>query len=767
MVVEGAAPVTAEPLSGVRVVEMCGGAGGLVAGALLAGLGAEVVKVGRPAQAVAEDEPFLVWADRAKHATTLSLDDPGDWAELRRLTDQADAFITDAPPGNLERRGLDSVTLSGRHPDLVQAWLPAFGQVGRWSQLEYDPLLLSGVSGYAEHYPTEKDQPIAPVVPTFAYLHGAMGAAAVVAGLVGRQRDRQGRAVTVSGLHAVGSALATLMAGGIDVDRVISPGRSPRAGPFFRLYQGSDGRWFYVAALSPAIFFRALEAIGRMDIMVRDDVAGEFSNLMLPAVGRATSLELEGTFATKPAEEWLELLRAAEVPAAAVWDREEWAASDMADQIIGWIDFDDKSVGRVRAQAFPLTITPGSPAGGSTRSDGAAAAAGPPASLALPLQGLKVVDTSTFLAAPFSSALLADWGADVVKVEPIEGDPYRTHSISHAVANQHKRGVALDLKDPAAQEAFLELVRTCDVLLDNARGDRLARMGLDEPTLARRNPALIRCSVSAFGSKKPWADLPGFDPVLQSMTGLAAAQGGDAPPAPSSAPVVDAGTGVLAALGILTAVYARGVDGKPRHVRTSLAAGAVFIQSAELTTYRSRPAPARGGADFIGPDPFVRFYQTRDGWLAVAARTDARRAALCGVCGVDENEPGQLAGVFERADSVDWVDRLAFVGVPAAIVRKRDGAIRDGYLKANGITDRIHIPDVGWFDAIGHYARWCAASSPTGRGYRVGEDTLSELKRAGLPSETIDDLIKRRKAAVSVKSTGEQALRPSPPSGRS
>jgi crotonobetainyl-CoA:carnitine CoA-transferase CaiB-like acyl-CoA transferase len=188
------------------------------------------------------------------------------------------------------------------------------------------------------------------------------------------------------------------------------------------------------------------------------------------------------------------------------------------------------------------------------------------------------------------------------------------------------------------------------------------------------------------------------------------------------------------------------MDGGRRHVRTSLAAGAVFIQSAELTTYGSRPEPARGGADFIGPDPFTRFYRTTDGWLAVAARSATSRAALCRVCGVDEDDAGQLADVFERANAIDCVDRLASVGVPAAIVRKRDGAIRDGYLRANGITDRIRIPDVGWFDAIGHYGRWHGTPSPTGRGYRVGEDTVSELEDAGLAPETIENLVQRGKA---------------------
>jgi crotonobetainyl-CoA:carnitine CoA-transferase CaiB-like acyl-CoA transferase len=752
--------VTGEPLSGLRVVEMCRSAGGLAAGAVLAGLGAEVTKVRASGRSVAVDDPVLVWADRRKHTTDLDPDNPPDLTALRRYIGDADIFIADPPPGNLEARGLDAVTFSERAPALVHVWLPAFGEAGRWSQLHYDPLLVSAVSGYADHFPTEKDRPIASVVPTFAYIHGAMGAAAAVAGLLGRRKGGQGRSVMVSGLHAVGAALATLMGGGIDVDRVISAGRSPRAGPFFRLYQGSDGRWFYLAALSPALFIKALDAVGRMDIMVRDDVAGEFSNLILPAVGLATSMEMERTFAGGPAAKWLQLLQAAGVPAAAVWDRDRWAASDMAEQIIGWTDFDDPLVGQVRTPAFPLSIDLEPVASSQSKTGVEAVGDGLASSTqanerttstslpGLPLDGLKIVDTSTFLAAPFASALLADWGAEVVKVEPVAGDPYRSHGISHAVANQHKRGIALDLKDPAARAAFLQLVRTCDVLVDNARGDRFDRIGLDQITLAGCNPSLVRCSVSAFGTQAPWADLPGFDPILQSMTGLAAAQGGDGPPAPSSAPVVDVGTGVLAALGILAALHARAADGRARHVRTSLAAGAVFVQSAEFTSYASRPPAARGGSDFLGPDAFVRFYRARDGWLGVAARTDAIQSAMGEVCGLDASDVSELADIFGTADSVDWVDRLSSAGVPAAVVRKRDGAIRDRYLRANGLTDQISIPDLGRFDVVGHYGRWEGLPAPRGRGYRLGEHTVSELRSAGLSDESVTDLVRRGKAVA-------------------
>jgi crotonobetainyl-CoA:carnitine CoA-transferase CaiB-like acyl-CoA transferase len=743
--------VTTDPLAGVRVIELCRGAGGLAATGLLAGLGADVVQVQAAGPAAAVDEPFQIWADRDKQRQALSPDDGDDLAMLRHLIDAADVFVADPPPGRLESRGLDAVTLSDRNPDLIHVWLPAFGWAGRGSQLEYDPLLLAAVSGYAGHYPADQEQPIAPVVPTFAYLHGAMGAAATVAGLVGRQRDGQGRSVRVSGLHAVGAALATLMAQGVHGDQVISPGRSTRGGPFFRLYQGADGAWFYLAALSPAIFFRALDAVGRMDIMVRDDVAGEFTNLIQPAVMNAVNTELETTFATRPTGEWLGVLRAAEVPAAAVWDTSRWAASDVAAQVTGWTEWEEPGRGKVRAPAFPLALTAGPTSGSPLATEPTERRHTERPHVepgGLPLRGVRVVDISSYLAAPFASALLAHHGAEVIKVEPVEGDPYRVHSISHAVANQHKRGAALDLKDAEARHAFLHLVRGADVVVDNFRGDSLARVGLDEATFQGANPALVRCSISAFGTEAPWADLPGFDPVLQSMTGLAAAQGGDGPPSPSTAPVVDVATGALGALGSLSALYATAVDGRSRHVRTSLAAGAVFVQSGETTSYASRPAAARGGVAFIGPDPAVRYYRARDQWLGVAARTDELLWRLCQVCGVEAADRVALEEALGRADAVSWVDRLTLAGVPAAIALERAGAIRDRYLMANGITTQLDIPDIGLFQVIGSYSDWQGAASPSGRAYRLGQDTESALVEAGLDRQTIQNLVQRGAAGL-------------------
>ena len=737
------------------MLELSSGVGGIAAGALLAQLGAEVRQASVPG-APDPSEPLRIWGDHMK--TQLA---PGQapnqvlvegTAELRRRADAADVVLSDLPPGSLEHVGLDAITVLQRNPKAVHAWLPAFGTAGRWSHLRYDPLLLSAVSGFADHYPSDRDQPIAPVVPTLGYLQGAMGAAAAVAGLVGRQRHGSGRSVIVTGLHAAVAALATLMVGGIDVDKVISPGRTLRGAPFFRLYQGSDGAWFYVAALSPSIFFRVLDAIGRMDVMVREDVGGEFTNLVIPSVSDAVNSELEATFATRLAQDWLETLRAAEVPAAPVWSREDWSHSDMSSATVGWAEFHHPGVGTVRVPACPISLvrapSPKFTSGYEDRTE-------PGEERRLPLSGLRVVDISSYLAAPFAGSLLANYGAEVIKVEPPDGDPYRVHSVSHAVANQHKRFAALDLRDGRARDALLQLVSRSDVLVDNARQGSLERLELAEAVLAECNPALVRCSVSAFGAANPWSAMPGFDPVLQSITGLASAQGGAGRPSPSTAPVVDIATGSLGALGILAALYQRGQDGAGGHVRTSLAAGAVFLQSAEMTTYRSRPEPRIGGQEFAGPTTDQRYYRTGDGWLAVSAGNDAERRAFREL----HWAPSRWGGRGEPSDrfieqlmaaecTMDLVDSLAAAGIPAAEVLRRPKAIADSYLAANGVTTVLAVPDLGRFRVARSYSEWDGAASPAGRGARIGADTSAVLHEAGIDPEWLADLTTRGAAVV-------------------
>jgi crotonobetainyl-CoA:carnitine CoA-transferase CaiB-like acyl-CoA transferase len=244
----------------------------------------------------------------------------------------------------------------------------------------------------------------------------------------------------------------------------------------------------------------------------------------------------------------------------------------------------------------------------------------------------------------------------------------------------------------------------------------------------RDNPALVRCSVSGFGTDNPWSTLPGFDPVLQTMTGLAVAQGGEARPYPSTAPVVDVATGSLAALGVLSALYARGIDGQGQHVRTSLAAGAVYVQSAEMSTYDSRPPPEVGGPEYAGPTPERHYYRTADGWLAVAAATPGQCEQFHKVVGTGVDIEAAIA----REPTIAWVDRLASAGVPAAQVLQRKGALSDPYLEANGVAATFAISDFGRFRVVGAFGSWAGTPDPPRRSTGIGTDTRRVLSEFGL-----------------------------------
>src|ERR1700678_1869014 len=303
----------AGPCAGVRILELTRGIAGRTAGMLLADLGADVVRASDDRPDTERDPGGLCW-DRGKvlaplHGTSIS--------ELRRLAVAADVLLTDLRPGEIAGHWASPRSSLAASPRLVHAWLPPYAARGRWRDLPDDPLLLAAVGGFADHFPAVADVPVAPVVPTVSYIQGAVGAAAIAAALVGRGADGPGRRVTVSGLHAIAATQASMMMTAEDGTPILSAGKRAPGAPNYRSYRGSDGRWLYLAALTPGFFFRALEVLDRMDILVREDVAGEFMNLLRPDAGAAVGAELAETFAGRPRAEWLRLLGDARNSAAA------------------------------------------------------------------------------------------------------------------------------------------------------------------------------------------------------------------------------------------------------------------------------------------------------------------------------------------------------------------------------------------------------------------------------------------------------------------
>jgi crotonobetainyl-CoA:carnitine CoA-transferase CaiB-like acyl-CoA transferase len=722
-------------LTGLRILEVSSGRVARIAGMLLADLGADVVAVatpGRPANSTAPED--VCWG-RGKRQIQAS------GQEVAALAGRADAILIDATPADLSAQALDSEHLQATAPDLVHVWLPPYGEHGEWRDLPEDPLLLAALSALAVYLPADDTSPVAPVTSPLTYLHAILGAAATVAALVGRDRLGYAQPAVVTGLHAGAALMGTAFAE-INGKHAFAPSRAIKGPPNWRIYECADSKRIFLGALTPDIFFRALEALGRLDVMALPEVAGDFQSILDLSRGRkAATAVLEPVFASRTSDEWLALLSAARVPTAPVATRAEWMNGPVIADNDGRIVIDHPSLGAVTMPNLPIACseTPGHvrgllrevPTAAQVWPASESTAARPPAAASLPLQGLRVLDVSSFLAAPMVAALLAEHGADVVRVEPPVGDAYRNFPLAFLAVNQRKRGMVLDLRDTAAAGTIHAMLAETDVLVENLRPRARAQLQLGEGMHAG-HPRLVQCSVSAFGRSERFADLPGFDQVLQVLNGMAVAQGGDGDPIVCGAPVNDVSTGALGALGVLAALFRRHRTQRGQRVWVSLAAASTFIQSGEFTQWDGSPEPQRGRAMFRGPAEGHRYYECSDGWIAAAAIGESDRAAM--LAALNAADFDGAACVLRDLTVAQATSRLNGHGVPACRVVPRHLPFRDPFLQANGFSHPVASPD-GVATVVDRHSRWPAAPDPrASRYFDVGEDTEAVLGSLGIPA---------------------------------
>lgn len=251
-----------------------------------------------------------------------------------------------------------------------------------------------------------------------------------------------------------------------------------------------------------------------------------------------------------------------------------------------------------------------------------------------PMSGIRVLDLTSYLAGPYGCALLADMGAEVIKVESPQGDMMRHYpstipneSRSFVGTNRSKLGVVIDLKKSDGLVTFLDLVRTADVLVHNFRPAVPSRLGIDYARLAELNPRLIYCSITGFGEKGPLANNAGFDQVLQCLTGLCTFQGGEGnDPEIVMGSVVDYYTASLVAFGVAGALFQREKDGKGQHLGASLLRSAITMQSGRFVW-------AQGEGREVNRDirlaPLTGIHPTKSGYLYISSHSKHFWDALC------------------------------------------------------------------------------------------------------------------------------------------
>ena len=342
-----------------------------------------------------------------------------------------------------------------------------------------------------------------------------------------------------------------------------------------------------------------------------------------------------------------------------------------------------------------------------------------------PLAGIRVLDLTRYLAGPFCTMLLADYGADVIKVESSKGREFRPagakrDSYFFLSANRGKRSLVLDYKSEPGKSVLLRLLADCDVLVENFRPGVMAKLGLAPVDLVERFPRLVYCGISGFGADGPYADRPGFDQIAQGMSGLMSLTGTEeSGPTRSGIAISDLLGGIFGAHGIQLALLARERTGRGQIVNTSLLEATIAILSWGAGMFFERgQVPGPAGQHHPLSSPYGRF-RARDGYLNIAAGSEAMWEKLARALGHPEwIGDERFAGALERlknrdlltetlesvlagGDVTHWVEQINAAGVPCGPVLDIGQVFSDPQVLARKMLVELPHPEVGTYKTTG------------------------------------------------------------------
>ncbi|WP_193370976.1 CaiB/BaiF CoA transferase family protein [Pelagibius marinus] len=387
-----------------------------------------------------------------------------------------------------------------------------------------------------------------------------------------------------------------------------------------------------------------------------------------------------------------------------------------------------------------------------------------------PLQGCRVVELAHIMAGPVCGLMLADMGAEVIKVEKLVGDDTRRmlppdikgEPAAFMMMNRNKRGIALDLKQPEAKEALLRLLDRADVVIENYRKGTMEKLGLGYETLKARNPGLIYCEISGFGRTGPYAERGGFDLIAQGMSGLMSitGEGPGRPPVKVGAPVTDITAGILAAMGV-SAAYARKLQtGEGQKVDTSLfEAGIVHTYWQSAIAFATGVSPGAMGSAHPLNAPYQAF-RTADGWINIGAANQKNWERLLEILDHRElrDDPrflsndkrmanrqaleAELNKVFETRSTDDWLQVLEQGGFPAGPVLSVGEMQQDPQALAREMIVETQHPVAGAVKSIGLPVKFSETPGGVERpAPLLGQHSREILAELGYSKADIDRLV--------------------------
>ncbi len=745
-------------LGGTRIIDFGQYIAGPLAAMMLGDQGAEVIRVDPPGGPRHETPANAVW-NRGKRRITLDLSDEVDLATARQLASTADVLIENFRPGVMDRLGLSADELIEANPALVYCSLPGFAAD--------DPR--AGMPGWegvvgaatASYQPREAgDEPHYTAVPLASNFAAFAAVNSIVAALIARERTGLGQRIEtplfdamfeaygIRGQRAQGAPLAGPPLGGVD----------PWGGGF---YQCQDDRWVQLLVMRPR-HFDWFAAACFPDGWAAEGLADKARLRGEPALAADLRSRLTVLFRTKPALEWQTIVNAAGTPFTICQTSEEWLKDEHAIATRSVVSVDDPELGPMTQAGFPVTLS-STPAPDpeprraldadrdaiieelATRPSPAHGPSG--VTLSGALDGIRVIDTTQIWAGPTAGRVLAEYGAEVVKINDTSGEV-----LSHLHVNSGKQSLLLDLKSPAGLELLWKLVERSNVFMQNFKLGTAERMGIGYEAVSSHRQDIVYASVSAYGYDGPRGDHRGWEPVGQSFTGMALRMGGGEPATQPFA-VCDYGTGLMGAFAILLGLFHQLRTGEGQQVQGALSMGTLH-QTPFMYDYEGRSWNEPTGPSAKGSGPLQRLYEASDGWFFLGASPGelANVAALLGLEDASNLDGDDLvtalAAGFAKRTVEEWVAALTSAGLGAHALVTIEDVMEDPWVQAHNLSVVRQHEGVGEVRMVGPSPRMSATPvRVTAPARRPGADAPAVLSDLGLADE-LDALVEEAALAI-------------------
>ena len=781
------------PLEDVRILDLTSGPAGGIATMILADFGAEVLMIERlgidPMMALPASR---MWR-RGKRSLPLDLSTAAGLATLDDLCSGADVLICNWRFAALERKRLDYASLHARHPHLILCHISGYGSQGPRADYPGYEHLVAASSGRMRLFSGLADR----AGPSFSALQVGVHACAqsaatgILAALLEQGADGEGRLVETSMLQGM---LPHELAGMIgaqfpdifgDLIPAVPPAviEPPIPSLFYHPAQTSDGRWVQFGNLLPHLFDNFLLVTELIDVLADPDY--DQGQMMLPEEKQEAFRErMLLRIQERTAEEWMAACVADGGVVATAHQTTQQAIAD-PDIVANGHVIDRQDGGKQLGPVARLTRTPGDPGNEAAADDSWAdlwrntprSAPGRSNDGQLPLAGIRVLEIATIIAAPLAASYLADMGAEVIKVEPIGGDPFRglLGGLGSAKVNAGKRSLSIDLKSETGRQIVLGLVKDADVLIHNFRPGVPERLGIGYAQVEKINPDIVYMQANGYGPDGPGAQRPSTHPIPGAAMGGVLYQMGERVPEAlleiddlrlwtrrlmhANEVNPDPNTSLVITTSTLLGLVARQRTGQGQQILVDMFGANAYANSDDFLTFPGKPDRAMPDAELLGLSATYRLYHcTGDEWVFLAMTNEKEYRLFVDVLtGAGMQAPalevlqagGQTATdvletLFAGSDSAFWENLLASAGVGcvrANAITPREFWLTDPQSIALGLTAETEHPLWGTYLRHGRQVLFDGGGQRLGPPPVAGQHNAEVLLEQGFDEEQIASLV--------------------------